>query len=372
VGREPEATPGVVKNMRCRSRPGLTLVELLVVIAIIGLLVALLLPAVQTARESARRAQCANNLRQIGIGIQGYESSNGFFPPAGGWPASMNAPSSQHTVGWMVWILPWIDQNTLFSKLRTTERATTFCNPYGGILGPGVPFDNVQNGGAINGVTIPAFACPSSPLPVLRPFAVINPEPSNPSKYAHVALGTQSPMYTGISGAVTTAANGTDATSIDFGANNQAVNSTSTAACGKQSQRGAIVLRNPKPPAAFRDGLSSTLFAGEQSDFYVDPTGAKQDGRNDFRLSFLQGGIASETRLWNATTLRWAPNDRTWTNAGVGDNVYGVNRPLLSPHPGGVHGLLGDGATRFIADSIDLPTLYLLGIRDDRHAVGEY
>lgn len=358
--------------MLSRIRSGLTLVELLVVVAIIGLLMALLLPAVQTARESARRAQCANNVRQIGIGIQGFESSNGFFPPSGGWPASMNTPTRQHAVGWMVWILPWIDQNPLFSKLRTTERATTFCNPWGVIIGPGQPFDNVQNGSAINGVRIPTFACPSSPLPVLRPFAEICPEPSNPSKYAHIALGTQSPMYTGISGAVTTAANGTDSTSTDYGANNQAANYMSTAACGKMSQRGAIVKQNPKSAAAFRDGLSNTLFVGEQSDFYLDATGTKMDGRNDFVASFLEGGIGSETRLYNATTLRWAPNDRTWTNAGVGDNLYGVNRPLISPHPGGVHGLVGDGATRFIADDIQLSTLYLLGVRDDRQPVGDY
>ena len=353
-------------------RKGLTLVELLVVVAIIGLLIALLLPAVQTARESARRAHCANNLRQIGIGIQGYESNNGFFPPAGGWPASMNTPYDQHSVSWMVWILPWLDQNPLFSQLRTVERATTFCNPWGNILGPGVPYDNVQNGGAINGVTIPAFACPSSPLPVLRPITQIIPEPSNPSNYAHIALGTQSPMYTGISGAVTTAANGTDATSVDYGANSQTVTPGSTSACGKMSQRGAIVLRNPKSAAAFRDGLSNTLFVGEQSDFYLNANGARRDGRNDNGLSFLQGGIATETRLWNATTIRWAPNDRTWTNAGVGDYAFGANRPLVSPHPGGVHGLLGDGATRFLADAIDLQTLYGLSVRDDRQPLGEY
>src|ERR1043165_1856410 len=87
-----------------RSRLGFTIVELLVVIAIIGVLVALLLPAVQTARESARRMQCTNNIKQIGLGVANYESTHRAMPPG-----------NYHSVfgSWLVWLLPFVEQQAL-------------------------------------------------------------------------------------------------------------------------------------------------------------------------------------------------------------------------------------------------------------------
>lgn len=94
--------------MRNRTA-GFTLVELLVVIAIIGILIAMLLPAVQTVRESARRTQCSNNIRQIGLALQNYNTSNSHFPP--GWKSATGW-------GWMSHALPFIDEGNLKEKMN--------------------------------------------------------------------------------------------------------------------------------------------------------------------------------------------------------------------------------------------------------------
>ena len=94
-----------------RSKRGFTLVELLVVIAIIGILIALLLPAVQAAREAARRSQCSNNLKQIGIGMHNFHDTYKAFPVG-------QADDDNDSFGWGVYILPFIEQKPLWDAIN--------------------------------------------------------------------------------------------------------------------------------------------------------------------------------------------------------------------------------------------------------------
>ena len=129
---------------------GFTLVELLVVIAIIGILTALLLPAVQAAREAARRMECTNNLKQIGLALHNYHDSyaNGPFPP------SWCCGNSGRKYSWSVFILPFIEQENLFQELdvnkKPTADGTSFANYPNNMSGP-------------RGTIIAGYFCPTDP-----------------------------------------------------------------------------------------------------------------------------------------------------------------------------------------------------------------
>ena len=130
-----------------RPRLGFTLVELLVVIAVIGILVALLLPAVQQAREAARQTQCKNNLKQIGLALHNYHITHKAFPPtlvvnfdaSGPWPTGWWA--------WFVRVLPYLEQGPLYSQIDLSDDAILHLSTYKPQIS--------QN--------IPTFLCPSDP-----------------------------------------------------------------------------------------------------------------------------------------------------------------------------------------------------------------
>ena len=105
-------------SLPAEPRRAFTLIELLVVIAIIAVLIALLLPAVQAAREAARRLSCVNNLKQIGLALQGYHDANSTFP-AGGWIALPTQPRTINmNIGWSAVVLPWLEQAPLYAGLN--------------------------------------------------------------------------------------------------------------------------------------------------------------------------------------------------------------------------------------------------------------
>jgi prepilin-type N-terminal cleavage/methylation domain-containing protein len=141
-----------------RRQAGFTLVELLVVIAIIGVLVALLLPAIQAAREAARRAQCANNLKQMGLAVLNYESTNGVLP-AGSTSRDTRIDGPYYST-WAVDILPYLELSNLYDQWKTLVNANTRDAGLPVPLAGGGPLQDrlIQ---PIRETFVPAYLCPS-------------------------------------------------------------------------------------------------------------------------------------------------------------------------------------------------------------------
>ena len=160
-----------------RERHGFTLVELLVVIAIIGTLVGLLLPAVQTARESARRNACTNNLKQVALGVHGYDAAMKQFPSASSNPAmkiATNTAANWDSIGFITVILPFMEEQSLYDRVVAYATAG------------GRPWDTTTKGGIVCPYTAQpkALLCPSELNPA-QPKAV----PSNGMTSYHCNRG---------------------------------------------------------------------------------------------------------------------------------------------------------------------------------------
>lgn len=143
-------------------RSGFTLVEILVVVAIVAILVALIFPSVQASRESARRTQCFNNLRQIGAAIRAYEHSNGFLPAG---YSTMYPATTSPSWGWGTTILPWLEQTNLHDQLRPSER----------LLGDLFKSGASAADKALLQTPIATYRCPSDNSPTLNTLAAFGP-----------------------------------------------------------------------------------------------------------------------------------------------------------------------------------------------------
>jgi prepilin-type N-terminal cleavage/methylation domain-containing protein len=154
------------RTFSTRRNSGFTLVELLVVIAIIGVLVALLLPAVQAAREAARRSSCSNNLKQFGLGLQNHHDTYGTFPPG-------MSDDDNKNLGWGTYILPFVEQGNIYDKISTIvatappQKLMPTGNEavQGGIDGWGLLQTNAAGINQYTNQVLKNFICPSSALP---------------------------------------------------------------------------------------------------------------------------------------------------------------------------------------------------------------
>ncbi|MFO1092641.1 MAG: DUF1559 domain-containing protein, partial [Planctomycetaceae bacterium] len=350
-------------------------IELLVVIAIIAVLIALLLPAVQQAREAARRTQCKNNLKQMGIALHNYLDVTQRFPSAGGWYA--NFPYQGSGVGWgpsqYVALLPFMDQAPLYNGWNFNTTGTS-----GSGEDPGL--NNLNNVLLAEKASLPWINCPSSSLTNNDNQGIFGNYPSIPKGFIAVN------QYYGISG------------SAPYGqfTSTQGLHGTAFTG-GILSDRGMMPESTPQKIGNCTDGTSNTIIIGEISGYVRGSDGTQNDVRPGGVAAWFTGSIGNTGAvfgsLWDAgphqstVTIRYTPNKKATIIAGIWD-LQGVghdnpapalgnyfarqNTPLSSFHAGGVHVLLTDGSVRFISDNIDLQTLTVLGVRNDGLTAGDF
>ena len=325
-----------------------TLIELLVVIAIVGVLVALLLPAIQAARESSRRCSCANNLKQIGLALQSHESAHKKLPIG---TRNIAPPDSAATIGtsWWADLLPSLEGSSIYDRLERTTPNSGFL-----ILHP-------HNSNAVHNVLLPPALCPSSLIPQLKTVGS-----------AQVMM----PSYVGISGS--TGFDGFEETRINICCAPQ--NN------GEISGGGTLIPNQAVRIKQVSDGVSKTIAVGESSDFTFNSQGIiyRIDGghTNGWLTGTKAYGTPPNYRVapdpslppssnppsWNIVTVRYPLNTRQYDLPGI-DQSHGANNPLVSPHPGGVNVVFLDGSQRFLTDETDLSTLKRFATRNDQSAV---
>jgi prepilin-type N-terminal cleavage/methylation domain-containing protein/prepilin-type processing-associated H-X9-DG protein len=318
-------------NGRQRGRAldqGFTLVELLVVIAIIGILVALLLPAVQAAREAARRTQCANNIRQLALGVLNFESSKKEFPPGG---------KSFNNLSWRCYILPYIEEQAIYDELYG----------YGGFKQGECrdPSGNGPNYGTnkanlVARHQIGVFLCPSSAdRDVKSSFWLENR-----------TVPTHTCHYMGIAGPV-----GKDpATGLLYPQKfTTDTNGSSALNYGGYSTAGVLGLNYKVKPKDITDGASKTLMLGELSRS-VSANGLQAGSGNAWTAGCLISGTNDPITNNNSGTRAYGAmkNIRLAINTAWVDQDNDNEMALSSYHTGSAHFALADGSVRLIEENI--------------------
>ena len=325
--------------MRLPVRRGFTLVELLVVIAIIGILIALLLPAVQAAREAARRMQCGNNVKQLAIAFHNYHDTHGMFPQ---YNFLVAGTSNWNSHGALTMILPYIEQQTIYDLVDFH-----------------VPWDNGANATARYS-KVAAFICPSGP-------AVGNDQYAN-SNYA-VCGGARRGLYdTGApvpASGIFTARVCTPMAAITDGTSNTIMLSEFNS--GDQNNGSLDLQRDHAENLGTLQDQFPSASDIEAAGVACDATaqaGHKSQGGRDWFASF-PAQIAFNT----IAPPNW--QHISCCNGGIGGYACHNNGIFAarSYHPGGVNVAMGDGSVRFISETIELETWQYLGARADGKTV---
>ena len=328
------------------NRKAFTLVELLVVIAIIGILIALLLPAVQAAREAARRIHCASNMKQIGTGLHNYHSSYNCLPMGClhiPWPKNIDWPCN------LYFILPYEEQQPLYDALRNMQEKGI--RPYDADALTYWP-ENLRNQG------VPLYLCPSDGM-------------GGNTKGMDNSVRYWTTNYLGIFSGL---CDGDTLHDNPAGLHKGDPNWTDTL---DSSRKAAFTNSHGKRFGDISDGLSCSLAMAE----YL--TGLPDDIR----------GMPTTNRAGSQFLhVRLTPNssepDNLYAGGGVTFCSPDENRPDLnlpcttggtlvnsagarSRHPGGVHGLMCDGSVHFFRNDIDIDLWQSLGWISDGGPIGE-
>jgi prepilin-type N-terminal cleavage/methylation domain-containing protein/prepilin-type processing-associated H-X9-DG protein len=342
-----------LKRKNLMRRRAFTLIELLVVISIIGVLIALLLPAVQAAREAARRTQCNNNLKQLGLAVHNYEGTLGVFPPAAviaPWPGDPTIPAGNYRWGALAFLSPFLEQTSVFNALN-------FSFPLYG-PGTGTPPGAVYPADltAVN-VLVGGFLCPSDRgerLITGDGFLGAIGRQFSPTNYQFCA-------GSGISGGDMMIADGPFRVNVPSRAADIADGLSQTAFVS-ESVLGPGVIKSYVPGTIALNPLTLVVQVAWQgtSDTTISATSCQSPSSiSPLRMFAWVDGTYSHG-LYNHA---YVPNS-TFSDCIVSFNgvTYGW-KAARSYHPGGANTLFGDGSVRFVKSSINSKVWSGLGTR---------